>query len=59
MIRNIVFFVKNLFSNWNKTPKDIRGFSCVYCGRDFIFPITSKDYLICNDCWIVNIGEEE
>jgi len=59
MIRNLLFFLKNLIFNRYNTPKEIREFNCAFCGKGHIFPITSKDYLICNDCWDMNIGEEE
>jgi hypothetical protein len=51
MIINILFYVKNLIFKWNKTPKEIRNFVCFMCGRSFIFPFYSKDYVICNSCF--------
>ena len=32
------------------TPKELRRFTCFMCGGRFLFPITAKDYMACNDC---------
>ena len=48
---NILFYIKNLvFNNYN-TPKEIRLFQCNLCKENFVFPLTSKDFFMCNKCW--------
>lgn len=49
--KNIVFYLKNYIFKNNDTPKEIRMFSCFMCKGTFIFPITSMDYMSCNECW--------
>jgi len=51
MISNILFYVKNLIFKWDKTPKEIRNFTCFICKEDFSFPFYSKDYVVCNSCF--------
>jgi protein-arginine kinase activator protein McsA len=51
MINNIIFYIKNLVTKWHQTPKQIRNFTCFICYDNFIFPIQSKDFIICNDCF--------
>jgi len=51
MISNILFYVKNLIFKWDKTPKEIRNFTCFMCEKNFSFPLYSKDYVVCNSCF--------
>ena len=48
---NVMFYVKNLIFNNYNTPKQIRLFQCFMCKENFVFPLTSKDYTACNNCW--------
>ena len=48
---NVLFYVKNLIFKYDKTPKEFRLFQCVFCKENFVFPLKSKDYTLCNDCW--------
>jgi hypothetical protein len=48
---NVLFYVKNLIFNNYNTPKEIRLFQCFICKENFVFPLTSKDYTLCNKCW--------
>ena len=48
---NVLFYVKNLIFKNDKTPKEIRLFQCFMCSENFVFPLTSKDYTACNECW--------
>jgi len=58
MIGNLLFYLKNLILKWDKTPKELRKFNCFKCSGSFTFPVTSKDYFCCNDCW-ADLGDEE
>ena len=51
MLFNILYYLKNLIFKWEQTPKEITNFTCPMCENDFKFPITSKDYLLCNKCF--------
>lgn len=51
MLSNILFYLKNLILNNNQTPKQIRHFDCFLCFDHYVYPFTSKDYLVCNDCF--------
>ena len=48
---NVLFYVKNLIFKNDKTPKEIRLIQCFMCSENFVFPLTSKDYTACNECW--------
>jgi len=48
---NVLFYVKNLILHYDKTPKEIRLFQCFICKENYVYPFTSKDYLVCNDCF--------
>ena len=50
MLSNILFYLKNLLLNYYQTPKQIRHFNCFLCRNNYTFPITSKDYVVCNKC---------
>ena len=48
---NVLFYVKNLIFKNDKTPKELRLFQCFICSENFVFPLESKDYTACNECW--------
>lgn len=48
---NVLFYCKNLIIKYHQTPKEIRLFQCFMCSENFVFPLTSKDYTACNECW--------
>jgi hypothetical protein len=51
MISNLLFYFKNLIFNWHNTPKEVRTFTCFMCQSKYIYPITSADYFVCNNCF--------
>jgi hypothetical protein len=51
MLSNLLFYLKNLIFNYRYTPKRITRFVCFICRDIYTFPITSKDYLLCNECF--------
>jgi len=51
IINNLLFFIKNIIFNNYQTPKQIRHFDCILCFKHFVYPFTSKDYLVCNKCF--------
>lgn len=48
---NLLFYCYNFIFKNHQTPKEKREFQCFMCNKHFVFPITSKDYMACNECW--------
>jgi len=48
---NVLFYVKNLILHYDKTPKEIRLFQCFMCKQNHVYPLKSKDYVACNNCF--------
>ena len=48
---NVLFYVKNIIFIYNDTPKELRLFQCFLCKENFVFPLTSKDFVACNSCF--------
>jgi hypothetical protein len=51
MIKNILYYLKHLVTRWHETPKEIRYFTCFICNEDYMFPLYSMDYVVCNNCF--------
>jgi len=49
-LSNILFYLKNFIFKNSYTPKEFRRFICFMCYEPHLFPLTSKDYMACNEC---------
>ena len=54
---NLLFYLKNLIVKNKYTPKEFRRFICFMCYEPHLFPLTSRDYKVCDECF-ATLGTE-
>ena len=48
---NLLFYFYNYIFKNDKVAKGKREFYCAGCSQHHTYPLTSKDYFMCNSCW--------